>query len=54
MKVYLDSRDRDRNIRTAVLDLLRERGFSEEAARKWLQRHRPEEAVDAWPATVTG
>jgi hypothetical protein len=49
VKVYLDSRDRDRNIRTAALDLLRERGFSEEAARKWLQRHRPEETVDAWP-----
>ena len=49
MKVYLDSRDRDRNLRTAALDLLRERGFSEEAARKWLQRHRPEDALDAWP-----
>ncbi|HEX5907714.1 MAG TPA: hypothetical protein VFY56_11905 [Propionibacteriaceae bacterium] len=49
MKVYLDSQDRDRNIRAAALDLLRERGFSEEAARKWLQRHRPKDAVDAWP-----
>jgi hypothetical protein len=49
MKVYLDSRDRDRNIRTAALDLLQERGFSEDAARKWLQRHLPAEAVDAWP-----
>jgi hypothetical protein len=32
----------------AAVDLLRERRFSEEAAaRKWLQQHRPEDAVDA-------
>jgi hypothetical protein len=49
VKAYLDSRDSDRGLRTAALDLLRERGFSEQAARKWLQRHRPEEALDAWP-----
>jgi hypothetical protein len=49
MKVYLDSRDSDRSLRTAALDLLQERGFSEGAARKWLQRHRPEDALDAWP-----
>ena len=49
MKTYLDERDRKRAIRTAALDLLRSRGFSEAAARKWLQRHEPEQATDAWP-----
>ena len=49
MKAYLDEQDRKREIRTATLDLLRSRGFSEAAARKWIQRHEPEEAVDAWP-----
>jgi hypothetical protein len=49
MKAYLDGRDNDRAIRAMALDVLRSRGFGEEAARKWLQRHRPEEAVDAWP-----
>jgi hypothetical protein len=32
-----------------ALEVLRSRGFSEEVARKWLQRHPPEKAVDAWP-----
>ncbi len=49
MKAHLDELDNKRAIRAAALDLLRSRGFQEEAARKWLQRHRPEEAVDAWP-----
>lgn len=49
MKAYLDGRDRDRTVRAAALEVLRSHGFGEEAARKWLQRRRPEEAVDAWP-----
>lgn len=49
MKAHLDAVERDRAIRAAALDILRSRGFEAEAARKWLQRHRPEEAVDAWP-----
>jgi hypothetical protein len=49
MKSYLDRADRVRTVRAAALDVLRSRGFGNEAARKWLQRHRPEEAVDAWP-----
>ena len=49
MKAHLDKRDREQEIRTATLDLLRSRGFSEAAARKWLQRHKPQEAIDAWP-----
>ena len=49
MKAYLEERDREREIRTAALDLLRSRGFSDAAARKWLQRHEPEQAGDAWP-----
>ena len=49
MKAYLDQQDRKRAIRTAALDLLRSRGFSEAAARKWMQRHEPEHAIGAWP-----
>jgi hypothetical protein len=49
MKAYLDRVDRVRAVRAAALDVLREHGFGEEAARKWLQRRRPEEAVNAWP-----
>jgi hypothetical protein len=49
MKAYLDRVDDVRAVRAAALDVLRSHGFGAEAARKWLQRHRPEEAVDAWP-----
>ena len=49
MKAYMDGVDQVRAVRAAVLDVLRSHGFGEAAARKWLQRHRPEEAVDAWP-----
>lgn len=49
MKAYLDQKDSERAIRMYALEVLRSRGFGEEAARKWLQRHRPEEAVNAWP-----
>jgi hypothetical protein len=49
MKAYLDGADEVRAVRAAALDVLRAHGYAEEAARKWLQRHRPEEALDAWP-----
>jgi len=49
MKTYLDRVDDVRAVRAAALDVLRSHGFGEAAARKWLQRHRPEQAVDAWP-----
>jgi hypothetical protein len=49
MREYLDLVDRARSVRADVLEVLREHGFSDAAARKWLQRHRPEEAVNAWP-----
>ena len=49
MKAHLNEREHKREIRTAALDLLRSRGFSEAAARKWLQRHEPEQAIDARP-----
>ena len=49
MMLHLEKRDRKRAVRTAAFDLLRSRGFSEAAARKWLQRHEPEQAIDAWP-----
>jgi hypothetical protein len=49
MKAYLDRMDQVQAVRAAALDVLRAHGFGEEAARKWLQRHQPEEAVNAWP-----
>lgn len=49
MKDHLNRLDKARAVRAAALDVLRAHGFGEEAARKWLQRHRPEEAVGAWP-----
>ena len=49
MKAHLQERDRERAIRTGALEILRSRGFSEAAARKWLQRHEPKQAIDAWP-----
>jgi hypothetical protein len=49
MKAHLDRVDQVRAVRSAAFDVLRSHGFGEAAARKWLQRHRPEEAVNAWP-----
>ena len=49
MMAHLDRVDQVRAVRAAALDVLRAHGFGEEAARKWLQRHQPEEAVNAWP-----
>ena len=49
MTAHLEECDRKREIRQAALDVLRSHGFSEAAARKWLQRHEPEQAIDAWP-----
>ena len=49
MKAHLDRVDQVRAVRAAALDVLQVHGFGEAAARKWLQRHRPEEAVNAWP-----
>jgi hypothetical protein len=52
LRGHLDGTDRGREIRAATLDLLQKRGFSHTAARKWMQRHQPEEALDAWPRGV--
>jgi hypothetical protein len=41
--------EKDRKIRAGALALLRSRGFSNEAERKWLQRHSPEGVVVARP-----
>jgi hypothetical protein len=49
MKAYLEDADKQRDVRAHALDVLRSHGFREEAARKWLQRHRPADAVHAWP-----
>ncbi len=49
MKDHLDRVDEARRARTAALEVLRLHGFGEEAARKWLQRHPPKDALTAWP-----
>ncbi|MFC0107851.1 hypothetical protein [Kibdelosporangium aridum] len=49
MRAHLDNDDRSREVRVAALEVLLSRGFSKEAARKWLQRHPVEQAVKAQP-----
>ncbi|MFC1410222.1 hypothetical protein ACEZCY_13230 [Streptacidiphilus sp. N1-12] len=49
MKTHLDHLDNMREVRALALGLLQSRGFGEAAARKWLQRHPPQDAVNAWP-----
>ena len=49
MKAHLDDIDRKQEVRAAALDVLRSNGFGEEAARKWLQRHPPKDALHARP-----
>jgi hypothetical protein len=46
---YLRGRDEHIETKTQLMELLQVRGFSRSAARKWLYRHRPEEALSAWP-----
>lgn len=46
---YLDSSEKRREVRGAAMDVLEERGFTHAAARKWLQRHPWEPAVNARP-----
>jgi hypothetical protein len=48
LRAYLDWKEQP-TPRQLARELLIERGFGEAAARKWLQRHSPEEAVNAWP-----
>lgn len=48
LRAYLDWKD-EPTPRQLAKSLLLERGFSEAGARKWLQRHPPEAAVNAWP-----
>jgi hypothetical protein len=49
MTAYIDGRGKERSVRVATMDVLREHDFTETAARKWLQRHKPAEALTAWP-----
>ncbi len=46
---YLQMRDKRVDVKTQLMDLLLERGFTKSAARKWLYRHQPQEALSAWP-----
>jgi hypothetical protein len=49
MKASIDAKGRERSLRDATMDVLRDHGFTDIAARKWLQRHEPAEAISAWP-----
>lgn len=49
MREELDGRDGARALRSMAMEVLRKHGFGDAAARKWLQRHRPESAVTAYP-----
>lgn len=46
---HLISRDQKTETQAAALDLLQQHGFSHAAARKWLQRHDPSQALTATP-----
>jgi hypothetical protein len=46
---HLISRDQKTEKQAAAIDLLQDRGFSHAAARKWLQRHDPAQALTATP-----
>lgn len=46
---HLISRDQKTEKQAAAMDLLQHRGFSPAAARKWLQRHDPAQALTATP-----
>ena len=49
MKAHINRVEDERNLRAAALEVLVSRGFSEVAARKWLQRHPPADALTARP-----
>lgn len=49
MRAFLEECDRRRTVHEASFEVLIGRGFKRGAARKWLQRHRPEEAIWAYP-----
>ena len=48
---HMRDRDTSSRAREAALDVLLGRGFTEPAARKWLQRHSLASVLDAWPRT---
>ncbi|TAK20623.1 MAG: hypothetical protein EPO26_16475 [Chloroflexota bacterium] len=49
IRAHLQDREGHTERRAAAMGLLLERGFSREAARKWLQRHPIEQALSARP-----
>lgn len=53
LHAYLDRRESE-TPRQAAKQVLLEHGFSEAAARKWLQRHPLREALHAWPRQPAG
>jgi hypothetical protein len=48
LRQYLDWKE-EPSARVLAKSVLLEHGFTDAAARKWLQRHPPEDAVRAWP-----
>lgn len=49
IREYLHRRDQETDTRAAAIDVLQQSGFSYAAARKWLQRHDPGQALTARP-----
>jgi len=49
IEAYLRASKKRRDVHTAAMSLLQQRGFRHNAARKWLQRHPIQYAVDARP-----
>jgi hypothetical protein len=49
MHAFLVDQEKSDMIRNAATAVLLKHGFRRDAARKWLQRHAAEQAVDAWP-----
>src|SRR6266700_3567175 len=49
IRAYLAQRASGTKQREAAMEVLQERGFAKEAARKWLQRHPVEKVLEAHP-----
>jgi len=47
MRAHIEDVEQQREVRSAARSVLQSRGFTEPAARKWLQRHEPLEALNA-------
>ena len=54
MRAHVAAVEQQREVRSAALSILQSRGFTDAAARKWLQRHEPVEVLRAVPRGTKG